>query len=142
MESSLLRRTAPVHAATLFALLLALLCAIAPSAHAAPADAPADAPASFDPARAYVYVPPSLTDWSRPAQVVFALHGMGGEGKGFSQGLLGAADREGWIVVAPTFSYRNWRDPATVAADDIALTHGLVDLLDQLPARVGRPVEP
>jgi poly(3-hydroxybutyrate) depolymerase len=137
----LLRRATSVPAAVLFALLLALLCAVAPSVHAAPSESPADAPASFDAAMAYIYVPPSLADPSRPAQVVFALHGMGGEGRGFSQGLVDAADREGWIVVAPTFSYRNWRDPATVAADDIALTHGLVDLLDQLPERVGRPVD-
>jgi predicted esterase len=141
MESALLRRAAPAPAALLFALLLALLCALAPSVHAAPADAPAEAPASFDAASAFVYLPPGLADRSRPAQVVFALHGMGGNGKGFCQGLLGAADREGWIVIAPTFSYRNWRDPATVAADDIALTRGLVDLLDQLPGRLGRPIE-
>jgi predicted esterase len=135
------RCAASAPAAILFALLLALLCAVAPSVHAAPSDASADAPASFDPASAYVYVPPSLADSSRPAQVVFALHGMGGDGKGFGQALLGAADREGWVVVAPTFSYRNWRDPAVVAADDIALTRGLVDLLDQLPDRIGRPVD-
>jgi poly(3-hydroxybutyrate) depolymerase len=123
------RRAAPVPGALLLALLLLLLCAVAPSANAAPLDGPA----SFDPRSAYVYVPASLGDASRPVQVVFALHGMGGEGKGFGQALAGAADRNGWIVVAPTFSYRNWLDPATVAADDIALARALVDLLDQLP---------
>jgi pimeloyl-ACP methyl ester carboxylesterase len=141
MECPLLRRAAPVPAAVLFAFVLALLCALAPTVDAAPSDAPADAPASFDAASAYVYAPKSALESSRPVQVVFALHGMGGEGQGFCQGLLGAADRNGWVVVAPTFSYRNWKDPATVAADDVALTRGLVDLLDALPDRIGRPVD-
>ena len=104
--------------------------------------APAAAPASFDAAAAYVYVPTSVRDGSRPAQVLFALHGMGGEGKSFCQSFLNAADQNGWIVVAPTFSYRNWQDPAILAEDDIALTSALADLLDALPARIGRPLEP
>jgi pimeloyl-ACP methyl ester carboxylesterase len=44
--------------------------------------------------------------------------------------------------VAPTFAYRNWRDPLTVGEDDIALMRGLTDLLVQLPGRIGRPVDP
>ena len=117
--------TVPTSLRSLVAALL-LLCLSVPLAHAA---APADAPASFDRGSVYIYAPSNAARISQPLQVVFALHGMGGEGKGFCQGLLGAADRQGWIVVAPTFSYRNWRDPAVVAADDIALTRGLVDLL-------------
>src|SRR5919204_3665048 len=128
-------RNAP---AVCLALLLALLCAFATSAHAAPSEAPA----SFDASNVYIYVPSSLPDRSRPAQVLFALHGMGGEGKGFSLALIAAAEQNGWVLVAPTFGYRNWRDPATVAEDDLALTHDLVDLLDALPERLGRPVEP
>jgi pimeloyl-ACP methyl ester carboxylesterase len=104
--------------------------------------APAAGPASFDAAAAYVYVPTSVRDGSRPAQVLFALHGMGGEGQAFCQGFLNAADQNGWVVVAPTFSYRNWKDPTILAEDDIALTGALADLLDSLPARIGRPVEP
>src|SRR5688572_16585968 len=99
--------------------------------------ASADAPASFDARGAYVFAP-KRTD--RPLQVVFALHGMGGEGKGFCQMLLAAAERNGWLVVAPTFAYRNWRDPRTVADDDVALIRSLAELLDALPERVGRPV--
>jgi pimeloyl-ACP methyl ester carboxylesterase len=124
----------------LLALLFAfvVLCVAAPH----PRSASADAPASFDPNAAYVYVPASVRDGSKPAQVMLALHGMGGEGKGFCQGFLNAAEQNGWVIVAPTFSYRNWKDPAIVAADDVALTASLVDLLDTLPERIGRPVEP
>lgn len=68
-----------------------------------------DAPASFDARAVYVFTPSRPSE--RPLQVVFALHGMGGEGKGFCQGFLNAAERNGWVIVAPTFSYRNWKDP-------------------------------
>jgi predicted esterase len=132
-----LPRNAPIGHAVLLGLVLALLCTFATSAHAALHEAPA----SFDAAKVYVYVPASLRDRPGTAQVVFALHGMGGEGKGFSQGLVGAAEQNGWVLVAPTFRYRNWRDPATVAADDLALARDLVALLDGLPERIGRPVE-
>jgi predicted esterase len=113
-----------------------LLCLATPLAQAA---APADAPASFDQRSVYIYTPPSATRGDRPAQIVFALHGMGGEGKGFCQGFLNAAERNGWVIVAPTFSYRNWKDPATVAEDDVALTAALAQLLDSMPHRLGRP---
>ena len=96
----------------------------------------ADAPASFDASDAYVHMPPNAGARG-PLQVVVALHGMGGEGKGFCQSFLSAAERNGWVVVAPTFKYRNWKDPATVAEDDVALTRDLAELLDGLPARLG-----
>jgi predicted esterase len=115
---------------------LLLLCLGAPLAHAA---APADAPASFDRGSVFVYAPSTAARIGHPLQVVFALHGMGGEGKGFCQGFLSAAERNGWVIVAPTFSYRNWKDPATVAEDDVALTQSLVELLDSMPQRIGHP---
>lgn len=119
------------------AIVLTLLWSAGSTAYAAAGDAPA----SFDEGSVFVYVPPSVQTGGRPAKVVFALHGMGGEGKGFCQGFLNAAERNGWVVVAPTFRYRNWKDPAIVAADDLALTRALADLLDSMPDRIGRPVE-
>ncbi len=100
----------------------------------------ADAPASFNTSAAFVYVPTSAASQAEPFQVVLALHGMGDEGRRFCQGFLSTADRNGWVIVAPTFSYRDWTNPATVAEDDVALTAGLVQLLDDLPARIGHPV--
>ena len=121
------------------ALCLAILCSITwiPSAFAAPKAI--DVPASFDQTNVYVFEPKTAPTGPQP--VIVALHGMGMEGKGFCQGLLATAERNGWIVVAPTFKFRDWRDPQTVADDDIALTEELVDMLDGLPERVGRPVD-
>jgi poly(3-hydroxybutyrate) depolymerase len=119
--------------------LLALLLAL--SSVGLVAASPADAPASFDARSVYVHAPADLATRTKPLQVVVALHGMGGEGKGFCQGLLSAADRNGWVVVAPTFGYRNWKDPATVAEDDVALTRQLAAFVDGLPAQLGAPVE-
>jgi poly(3-hydroxybutyrate) depolymerase len=116
-----------------FVTALLLLCFGASAVQAAPTEAPA----SFDRGSVFVYTPSNLYSLDKPLQVVFALHGMGGEGRGFCQGFLSAAERNGWVVVAPTFSYRNWKDPATVAEDDVALTSALVDLLDSMPQRIG-----
>jgi pimeloyl-ACP methyl ester carboxylesterase len=125
------RLTAPFARRLIAALLIGLvLIASAPGAAA-------DAPASFDPGAVYVHAPPDLHARAEPVQVVVALHGMGGEGRGFCQSFLAAADRNGWVVVAPTFAYRNWKDPATVAEDDVALTRQLVQYLDRLPDRIG-----
>lgn len=112
-----------------------LLLPVVPVASAAPSEAPA----SFDANSVYIYTPSNAATLGRPLQVVFALHGMGGEGKAFCQAFLNAAERNGWLVVAPTFSYRNWKDPATVAEDDVALTRDLANLLETLPARTGLP---
>jgi len=103
--------------------------------------AQAEAPASFDARAVYVKAPSDVAGRTRPLQVVVALHGMGGEGEGFCQGFLGAAARNGWVVVAPTFKYRNWKDPATVAEDDVALTQELARFIDGLTTRLGAPVE-
>lgn len=103
--------------------------------------AQAEAPASFDARAVYVHTPANVADRARPLQVVVALHGMGGEGRGFCQVFLSAAERNGWVLVAPTFKYRNWKDPATVAEDDVALTRELARFVADLPARLGAPVE-
>jgi poly(3-hydroxybutyrate) depolymerase len=101
------------------------------------AGASAEAPASFDPGAVYVHTPPALGARPEPVQVVVALHGMGGEGGGFCRSFLAAADRNRWVVVAPTFQYRNWKDPAIVGEDDIALTRQLARYLDGLPEQIG-----
>ena len=119
--------------------LLALLLALASVGLVAAA--PSEAPASFDARSVYVHAPADAASREKPLQVVVALHGMGGEGQGFCQGFLSAAERNGWVVVAPTFKYRNWKDPATVAEDDVALTRELVRFVDQLPTQLGARVE-
>ena len=97
--------------------------------------------AIFDPNTVYTYVSARARAGSEPAPVVIALHGMGSEGKGFCQRFLDSAELNGWIIIAPTFRYRNWTDPVTVAEDDVALTRQLVGFLDELPKRFGLRVD-
>jgi poly(3-hydroxybutyrate) depolymerase len=123
--------TAPITRLLLVAALIVLGLTVLASG------ASAEAPASFDPGAVYVHTPPDLSSRADPVQVVVALHGMGGEGRGFCQSFLAAADRNGWVVVAPTFKYRNWKEPATVAEDDVALTRQLAQYLDRLPDQIG-----
>ena len=102
-----------------------------PMAHAAgrPAHTIAD-PALF------VYVP-SNAELHQPVQVVVAMHGMGGNGKEFCQSLIAAAERNGWIVVAPTFRYQDYMNPALVLQDDLSFLPRLRATLDDLPRRTG-----
>lgn len=117
---------------------VALAVTVHPSAAHAPAPTPRPVPLASA-GRLFVHVPaeaPSRAT-SAPRPVIIALHGVGAEGSGFCQPFLRAADRNGWVVVAPTFAYRNWRDPAVVAEEDLALMQELATLLDSLPERVG-----
>lgn len=71
------------------------------------------------------------------ATILVALHGVSGEGPGFCGSLLHEADRNGWVVLAPTFRYQNWHDPAAVAQEDVTILRRLLATLDGLPERVG-----
>jgi pimeloyl-ACP methyl ester carboxylesterase len=51
------------------------------------------------------------------------------------------AERLGWIVVAPTFNYRNWTDPEQVRLDEAELIPAIRGIIESLPAQVGAPVE-
>lgn len=84
----------------------------------------------------FVYVP-SNAKQKQPAQVLVALHGMGGDGVSFCQGLLAAAERNGWIVVAPTFKYQDYKNPDLVLQDDVAFLPRLLAMIDSIPQRTG-----
>lgn len=84
----------------------------------------------------YIYIPGSAAR-SQPAQILVALHGMGGNGGAFCQGLLGAAERNGWIVVAPTFKYQDYKNPELVLQDDTTFLPRLQAILDSVPERTG-----
>jgi pimeloyl-ACP methyl ester carboxylesterase len=63
---------------------------------------------------------------------------MGGEGRAFCKSLMAEADRNGWILLSPTFRYyENWHDPAAVLKDDVAVVRGIKTLLDRLPEQTG-----
>jgi hypothetical protein len=87
----------------------------------------------------YVHVPKDRT--SQPLQVLVALHGLGGNGEQFASNILAEADRNRWLVVAPTINYGDWTDPSQVASEDPRLIRWLDDFLDTLPAYVQAPVK-
>jgi pimeloyl-ACP methyl ester carboxylesterase len=72
--------------------------------------------------------------------VLVALHGMGGNGPDFARDLTEQADRNGWLLIAPTIEYGDWTNPSVVANEDPLIIQGLADYLDQLPQQVGAPV--
>ena len=78
----------------------------------------------------------------QPLPVLVALHGMGGDGAGFSAPLVAYAERRGWALVAPTFGYGDWRDPEQVRLDDTYFLPQLKTLLDSLPSRTGLQLQP
>jgi pimeloyl-ACP methyl ester carboxylesterase len=77
--------------------------------------------------------PRSGTIPGKPVQVLLALHGMGGSGEAFSKELVEQADRYGWLLVAPTIDYGDWKNTSVVAREEPIIIHALADYLDQLP---------
>jgi pimeloyl-ACP methyl ester carboxylesterase len=77
---------------------------------------------------------------STPQQVLVALHGMGGNGEAFGRDLLEQADHYGWLLVAPTIDFGDWRDPDKVVSEDPRLIGALVDYIEQLPQITGFPI--
>ncbi len=77
-----------------------------------------------------------------PLTVLVALHGMGGNGEDFIAPLLALTDPLGWVVVAPTFNYGDWRDPAQVTSDETRNLPEIAAFLDRLPGIVGMDVNP
>ena len=100
---------------------------------------------STDPIPAHVlYLPTNAAARAAAGglQVLVALHGIGGDGAGFSAPLLDQAERNGWVLVAPTFGYGDWHDPEQVRRDDAYFIPQLKALLDSLPARTGLQMRP
>lgn len=87
----------------------------------------------------YVRPPRGATSQGKPLQVLVALHGMGGNGEDFARDFVEAADRYGWLLVAPTIDFGDWRDPNQVAREDPLVISGLAGFIDQLPQRTGFP---
>ena len=83
--------------------------------------------------RSYLFhVPPSL-DRSRPAPLVFVLHGAGGRGAGFARhtGFSRLADEQGFIAVYPDGFRRRWNDGRSSgpSQDDVGFIRSLLDSL-------------
>ena len=82
-----------------------------------------------------VHVPPQANA-GQPLRVLVVLHGMGGSGEVFSQSLVGEAERNGWVLVAPTFQYHDYLDPKQLMEDDILFAQRIQDTLAVLPQRL------
>jgi poly(3-hydroxybutyrate) depolymerase len=124
--------------ATVFALLLVVTTmpartALAPVARAA--ELPAAIPNLF------IHVPPDLPR-GEPLQALVALHGMGGNGEQFASGLIADADRNHWLLIAPTINYGDWTDPDEIAGEDPRLIKWLADYIDHLSEYSGLAVKP
>jgi pimeloyl-ACP methyl ester carboxylesterase len=84
----------------------------------------------------FIYVP-SNAEKKQPVQILVTLHGMGGDGASFCQNLLAAAERNGWIVVAPTFRYQDYKNADLVLQDDVSFLPRLLGIIDSIPGRTG-----
>jgi poly(3-hydroxybutyrate) depolymerase len=81
-----------------------------------------------------IYAPAGLTD---PAPVLVLLHGMGGNGDELIDEFRSEADASGWILVAPTFNYGDWRSPSRVTTEAQEHLPRMTAILDRLPAITG-----
>lgn len=85
----------------------------------------------------YVHLPPNAAQHA-PLRVLLVLHGMGGNGQRFASNLIADADKNGWVVVAPSLPYqRDYMDPEQLMQEDLEFGHILHSLVDSLPERLG-----
>jgi pimeloyl-ACP methyl ester carboxylesterase len=87
----------------------------------------------------YVHIPAGAPE---PLTVVVALHGMGGSGEDTARPLLPRTDAEHLVVVAPTYNYGNWQDPAQLTREATTQLPRIAAFLDQLPDVTGMSVKP
>ncbi|HVG97183.1 MAG TPA: alpha/beta fold hydrolase [Chloroflexota bacterium] len=111
----------------------------AEASYALTVNPPAEIAAPTTPAHpAYtVYTPQTLVGAPPAPVTVLVLHGIGGNGPGMAASLLPVARAQGWTVVAPTIPYGDWRDPAQLTREELALQPQMAGLLDAVPAETG-----
>jgi pimeloyl-ACP methyl ester carboxylesterase len=120
------------------ALVLMLVALVWPIGSVAAAGAGANSPLVGTPIRSvHVRAPRGAASATQPLQVLLALHGMGGSGEDFARDLVEQADTYGWLLVAPTIDYGDWKNPSVVAREEPVLIRALGDYLDQLPNLTG-----
>lgn len=86
-----------------------------------------------------VYVPPRSAELAdQPVTVLFALHGMFGNGGDFGVPLLPFAQKHGLVLVAPTFNYNvNYKRPEVISNENVELSAQLNQLLKELGMATG-----
>lgn len=93
-------------------------------------------PHAYESLELYLHLPPDAAR-HQPLRVLFVLHGIGSRGDTFSQNLVDEADRNYWLLVAPTMPYRDYMDPANLLKEDVRFSGLLTDMLDNLPKKLG-----
>jgi len=75
-----------------------------------------------------------------PRTPLIVLHGIGGNGPGMASLVQQFALAQGWVIIAPTISYGDWRDPNALTGEELSLIPQLAKLLDSVPIETGVPL--
>jgi pimeloyl-ACP methyl ester carboxylesterase len=94
-----------------------------------------------EPLNPYIHLPPDAAQ-HQPLRVLVALHGMNGQGETFAKPLIADADRNHWVLVAPTIPYHNHLDLKELLEDDVLFARALEASLKTLPDRIHLAVQP
>ncbi len=84
----------------------------------------------------FLYIPIHAANRG-PLQILVTVHGMGGDGANFCQNLINRAEQNGWVIVAPTFQYQDYKNQDLVVQDDTRMLPRLRQIIDDLPAKTG-----
>lgn len=79
-----------------------------------------------------LYVPTSARE-DRPITVLVALGGMGDRAEDFAGNLVSTAESNGWLLVAPHFTYGDWKQIEAVKRETGSQFPWLKSLLDAIP---------
>jgi hypothetical protein len=89
-------------------------------------------PRPYESLELFVHLPPDAAKY-QPLRVLFVLHGMGGRGPAFSSSLVAEAEKNHWLLIAPTLPYTDYMNMTTLLAEDIRFTGMLADMMSHLP---------
>ncbi len=93
-------------------------------------------PRPYESLELFIHLPPDAAKY-QPLRVLFVLHGMGGRGAAFSQGLVAEADKHHWLLIAPTIPYTDYMNMTTLLAEDMRYTGMLADMMSHLSKKLG-----